>query len=717
MEHTRLGSLKVVLAGLRLPLAHQMAAPLAAQDARPPHRRRLRGVARQLAPDGAAAIAWRGRGAKQRTRAAPAVAPPTTPVAPDCLLTESQLKMWIATGYLVLQVDDVPGGFHEQLYARACELHSAKTTPNMRQQFGAELAADSDAVLSSAKTRGALTSLLGPDFAGNAWNGGVLAADNRDQGFHRDNTSEPCRDPFTRDVSLFYYPGPCGDADGPTCFLPGTQYYGLDREGEGEGEERLETWRQATDAGLGDASSATTNAAIDRRRAACVPLLGVHGLQERRATHRGGTVVLWSNNVWHRRSRQTLRGEDLEAEPRAPPADYSDVDAFGPAEVSGVRFRPCVRVGFFRCSEPTGVSWRPISQREAFRTSDNWEEVVQQQQAAQAEAQAEGTEGEAEAGLLLLVDALEPAASAVLWQPHYNWMAGRPPVERILPARTAKVKAEELDARHLGKVGQHNFDLRHLSRRQLVARFHAACADDSEADRVRAAVALGHVSASEPSAVAVLITALQDPAEGVRRAAAYGLAQGGDAAVPALLQLLPALQSLQAGSASSSSPPVHRWPYQIDKLIFALGRAPTVSSGSALEEAAGGITSTIVRAKDRLSAMVAALEPAERLEMIHAAMRGNRGYDGKVCACLLCLLTAENTVQTVHCTLLLLLLTCGLVWPCLRRHQGDSSSPRVRREPFHHRRGCPMPRPPRCTRHGSGGVRRDAPSSCCSALR
>ena len=89
--------------------------------------------------------------------------------------------------------------------------------------IGAELAADSDAILRSAKTRGALTSLLGPDFAGRAWNGGVLAADNRDQGFHRDNTSEPCRDPWTRDISLFYYPGPCGDADGPTCFLPGTQ--------------------------------------------------------------------------------------------------------------------------------------------------------------------------------------------------------------------------------------------------------------------------------------------------------------------------------------------------------------------------------------------------------------------------------------------------------------------------------------------------------------
>jgi hypothetical protein len=41
---------------LSIMMVHQMAAAaLAAQDARPPHRRRLRGVARQLAPDGAAA--------------------------------------------------------------------------------------------------------------------------------------------------------------------------------------------------------------------------------------------------------------------------------------------------------------------------------------------------------------------------------------------------------------------------------------------------------------------------------------------------------------------------------------------------------------------------------------------------------------------------------------------------------------------------------------
>ena len=587
-------------------------------DARP-HRRRLLHVARQLAHEPTTSVSLLlhacagSTSGRQRRHVPPAVnvTPSTTPVPLDCLLTESQVKMWIAQGYLVFQVDDLPDEFHEQLYSRACELHRAKST-NMRQEFGSELAADSDAMLRSAKTRGALTSLLGPDFAGRAWNGGVLAADNRDQQFHRDNTSEPCRDPWTRDISLFYYPGPCGEADGPTCFLPGTHYYGVDREGEGEGEERLESWHQAVQAGLGDPSSATSNAAIDRRRAACVPLLGVRDLREHRVTHSGGTIVLWQNNIWHRRSRQTLRGENLEADPRPPAADYSQVDAFGAPEVSGVRFRPCVRIGFFRCSEPTGVSWQPISQREdAFQTRpvENWEQLVV---------------AAAPDGLSEPVKTLEPATSAVLWQPQYNWMAGRPPVERLLPAHTTKVKAEELDARHIAKIGQYNADLRHFSRRQLVARFHAACAAGGEADRVRAAVALGHVSDNEPSAVAVLITALQDTAERVRRAATYGLAQGGDPAVPSLLKLLEALSGVDGSAAT-----VRRFPYQIDKVIFALGRA--AASPSALEEAANGIAAELQRAKQRLSALVLSLDPDVRAQMVRAAIRGNRGYDGKVC--------------------------------------------------------------------------------------
>ena len=115
-------------------------------------------------------------------------------------------------------------------------------------------------------------------------------------------------------------------------------------------------------------------------------------------------------------------------------------------------------------------------------------------------------------------------------------LSGRPPIERTLPAQSVQIQAEEADGHKLSSAGAvQEVDLRHLTRRQLVAAFHSA---EGEADRVRSAVALGSVSASEPSAVAVLIAAIQDEREGVRRAAAHGLAHGGDAAVGALLKLL-----------------------------------------------------------------------------------------------------------------------------------------------------------------------------------
>jgi len=85
-----------------------------------------------------------------------------------------------------------------------------------------------------------------------------------------------------RSVSLFYYPGPCGPADAPTVFLPGSHHYALDREGFGQGEERLHThmvgpksgeeWAAAI--GRNDRSS-LTNAQVDARRADGIPLLGV----------------------------------------------------------------------------------------------------------------------------------------------------------------------------------------------------------------------------------------------------------------------------------------------------------------------------------------------------------------------------------------------------------------------------------------------------------
>ena len=150
----------------------------------------------------------------------------------------------------------------------------------------------------------------------------------------------------------------------------------------------------------------------------------------------------------------------------------------------------------------------------------------------------------------------------------------------------------------------------------LVAAFRGA---KGEADRVRSAVALGSVSVSRPAALAALVAAALDEREAVRRAAAHGLAHGGDAAVGALLRLL-----------QETSAPGARFDYQTDKFIFALGRAGAASSPSLMEESATAIGREMTAAGAVLAKLLAALSVEERAEMRRAALNGNRGYDGLV---------------------------------------------------------------------------------------
>ena len=510
-------------------------------------------------------------------------------------LGEPAIKAFLSNGFLAFPVDDLPPGFHEDFYGRACELKAAQDldfgSSAPRQQFGSELAAQSDAILSSAKTRGALESLLGPDFAGGGgWDDGVLAANDRDQGFHKDNGHEPTRDWSPRQISLFYYPGPCTDNDGPTVFLPGTQYFALDREGLGHGEERLdasmiapktaEEWRLATPAYCDTRSAdeeknpSTTFEELDRNRAEGIPLLGVDGLRERRMTHRGGYVVLWHNNLFHRRARQRLRGSAGGVGKGPELADFSDVSQFGDASSSEVNFRPVVRFGFFRTSEPTASQWQKQTRGGGGGgDGDEWP----------------GVEGAAE----------------VLWRPQLEWLSGG--TAAAGEPLTSQPAAALLD--------------------QKIKELHQG----GERARTCAAVTLGR--SGDAAAIAELAAALRGGAEAQRRAACYGMAHGGIAAVPALLELL-------------RQPPTAV--YQTDKLLFALGRAmaqqPPLPCPSATDDDGGGVTLNLLRdcvtavgsVMDTASAKLDALLSAQSVEALHeletAATRGNRGYDGRVYA-------------------------------------------------------------------------------------
>ena len=73
-------------------------------------------------------------------------------------------------------LDDLPAQFHEDFYQQTLHLK------NLGEPIGGEhLAAQSDAIIRSPTTRAILTSLLGNDYVGSVWSGGVLDSSDRDQ--------------------------------------------------------------------------------------------------------------------------------------------------------------------------------------------------------------------------------------------------------------------------------------------------------------------------------------------------------------------------------------------------------------------------------------------------------------------------------------------------------------------------------------------------------
>ena len=142
-------------------------------------------------------------------------------IAAPQLLTAEQLRTFVATGYIALPIETLPKEFHEQFFAVTEELkRSGAGGPRGgggRRGEGGVLEEAMHAVLHSKITRGALTSILGPDFVGSASGGGSGGGSNdSDQGYHKDNSSNcAVRDTWNRQISMFYYPGEVKYEDGP----------------------------------------------------------------------------------------------------------------------------------------------------------------------------------------------------------------------------------------------------------------------------------------------------------------------------------------------------------------------------------------------------------------------------------------------------------------------------------------------------------------------
>ena len=118
---------------------------------------------------------------------------PTAPVAeavdtdPPLLLTEEQLKGWIARGFIALSIDTLPKQFHDQFHA-VQEAQKRELGRSGNAAPTRALGAAVDAVLHSKTARGALASILGPGYVGGVpGTGGSLGSSDQDQGYHSES--------------------------------------------------------------------------------------------------------------------------------------------------------------------------------------------------------------------------------------------------------------------------------------------------------------------------------------------------------------------------------------------------------------------------------------------------------------------------------------------------------------------------------------------------
>ena len=95
-------------------------------------------------------------------------------------------------------------------------------------------------MLATPTVRGALTSVLGPEYAMHAHRA-LHVSGNGDQGFHKDTPEGggPVKHMRPRWCMIMYYPAGATLEMGPTCILPGGQYFSTDPDKWGQVAESM----------------------------------------------------------------------------------------------------------------------------------------------------------------------------------------------------------------------------------------------------------------------------------------------------------------------------------------------------------------------------------------------------------------------------------------------------------------------------------------------
>lgn len=542
-------------------------------------------------------------------------------------LSTQQVRNFVRDGYIVLAIDEVPAEVHRRIYDHAMinqggglestpgpgGARQQELTPSQQQQLADDYFGS---IAQSPTIMGAMGSLLGPDYCGSVGRlqgGGAaagqaaasaqlpraLVATTGDNQHHKDGTVLPIREHRFRSVGYWYYPREVELTMGPTCVLPRSHCWAVDRNTFPHSEERLDLallppksapeWREALMAWNGFALSMHADSPLDpstgrpfsgevpagerdERISAGRAMLGdpkllqrpLHSGGEVKLTVPAGSVVIKHADIWHRVSRAGVDGVSKE----------------------GIPWRPMFSGAFLRGSEPTTA----------------------QQQGARPPLSDGGGDG---------WGADSDAAEAAVWGANLAWALGGgrdhlPPQPPPPPAAAAR-DGDEHDE--------------HALTRRLA---EALARSQSEVQRVGAATRLGLMSrggGSGGGALEALMVGLCSEQEATQRAAMYGLSvSGGRATCEALCAAIaaqlasvadePADIEAQAGTGAA-----YPW-HVITSACFALGEC--IDQCGEVGAHAVEVLAQVIRGA--ATSIVARLTALPQLHAIALDARRSNGY-------------------------------------------------------------------------------------------
>ena len=172
----------------------------------------------------------------------------------------------------------------ERLWAEANDCGLPESNPDFfgSGKFVFPQVAELGEVLASPTLRGAVASLLGPDFVQHPHRS-MHVRSATGQEFHRDGNHPPMRHHAPRYLIGFFYPGPVTQSEGPSALLPGSQYLHLDGL-----HQRLHPTPDGSSGGITPAAVEESTAQLDG------------GLAEYRCLCQPGTLLLMHYDVFHR---------------------------------------------------------------------------------------------------------------------------------------------------------------------------------------------------------------------------------------------------------------------------------------------------------------------------------------------------------------------------------------------------------------------------------